>query len=73
MHGMVKYNIMTGCSLVNTNAANIVVPLMNTGDDTRVLRKGTTIAVMRATSNVSTEKSSYNPLGLGRHRERTSV
>ena len=30
MHGMVKYNIMTGCSVVNTNADNIVVPLINT-------------------------------------------
>ena len=73
MRGMAKYGIMTGCAVVQTNADNIVVPLMNTGDDTKVIRKGSTIAVMRATSKVSTEKSTYDPLGLGIDREWASM
>ena len=70
MYPMVRHKIMTGCAVVTTNAENIAVPLMNTGDETRVLRKGTTIAVMRATAKISKEQTTYDPLGLGKDRER---
>ena len=70
MYSMVRHKIMTGCAVVITNADNIAVPLMNTGEETRVIRKGTTIAVMRATTKISTEETTYDPLGLGRDRER---
>ena len=73
MYSMVHYKIMTGCAVVVTSSDNIAVPLMNTGEETRVLRKGTTIAVMRATAKISTQETTYDPLGLGRDRERKPV
>ena len=68
MHRLAKQHILAGCAIVQTNARHISVPMMNTGEETRVLRKGTVIAVMRATSKVSTEDSYYDPLCLERDR-----
>ena len=68
MHRKSKQQILTGCAVVQTNARHITVPLMNTSDETHVLRKGTVIGIMRATSKVCTQETPYDPLGLGRDR-----
>ena len=73
MHKLARDNILTGCSVVPTMASNIVVPLMNTGDEARVLKKGTVIAVMRGTTQISVENYPYDPLGLGRDRVQSKV
>ena len=43
-----RNHVLTGCAVVQTNATNIPVPVMNTGEDTQVLNKGTVIAIMKA-------------------------
>ena len=53
MQRKAKDNILAGCGVVQTNASNVTLPIMNTGTDTRVLRKGTVIDIMKATSKVS--------------------
>ena len=68
MYRLAKQQILTGCSVVQTDARYVAVPLINTSDDTRVLRKGTVIGVMMATAKVCTNDSTYDPLGLERDR-----
>ena len=63
-----KDNILTGCAVVQTNATHVAVPMMNTGNDTRVLRKGTVIGIMKAASNIATDDIIDDPLRLGHNR-----
>ena len=63
-----KENILTGCAVVQTNATHVAVPVMNTGNDTRVLRKGTVIGIMKATSNIASDDIIDDPLRLGHNR-----
>ena len=64
-----RNHVLTGCAVVQTNATNIPVPLMNTGDDTQVLKKGTVIAIMKAASQIDSEYADYDKLGLGLSRK----
>ena len=64
MRGMAKYGVMTGCAVVQTNADNIVVPLMNTGDDDKV------ILVMRCNARDVKSQHRNNNLRPARTRRR---
>ena len=64
-----RNHVLTGCAVVQTNAINIPVPLMNTGEDTQVLKKGTVIAIMKAASQIDSEDANYDKLGLGIGRQ----
>ena len=70
MQRKAKDHILAGCAVVQTNAKNVSIPIMNTGNDTRVLRKGTVIGIMKATAKVSEDPTDNDPLRLGADRVR---
>ena len=66
---LAKLNIIGGCAVVDVSARNVSVPIVNASNQVHILRKGTTIGIMKGVKSVSDEGAQYDPLGTRKNGE----